>query len=91
MEFGRPKSKTGTRLVPVRPEEPVRPERSRGQRDGKGPEVEDVIAEIETALETFTLSNVSENRTLDAATISTADLADVVGTLIQDLKTILLP
>ena len=38
-----------------------------------------------TTAQSYTLSNVSENRTLDASTISAADLADVVGTYLQDL------
>lgn len=38
------------------------------------------------ALYDYTLSNVAANRTLDASTITTADLADVVGTLITDLQ-----
>lgn len=36
------------------------------------------------ALEPYLISNVTLTRTLDASTISAADLADVVGTLIHD-------
>lgn len=39
-----------------------------------------------TPTQAYSLSNVATNRTLDANTISTADLADVVGTLINDLR-----
>ena len=34
----------------------------------------------------YTTTNVTESRTFDADTVSTPDLADVVGTLIADLK-----
>ena len=39
-----------------------------------------------TPTQAYALSNVASNRTLDANTITTADLADVVGTLINDLR-----
>ncbi len=35
-----------------------------------------------------TLSNVTEDRTLNADSTDTAELADVLGTLIRDLQTI---
>ena len=31
-------------------------------------------------------TNVTESRTFDADTVTTAELADIVGTLIEDLK-----
>ena len=34
----------------------------------------------------FTVTNVTESRTLDADTVTTAELADVVGTLLTDIK-----
>ena len=39
-----------------------------------------------TPTQAYALTNVSTNRTFDANTVTTADLADVVGTLIQDLR-----
>ena len=36
----------------------------------------------------YTPSNVTPLRTFDASTITAADLADVVGTLVQDLQSI---
>lgn len=39
-----------------------------------------------TPTQAYALSNVATNRTLDANTIFAADLADVVGTLINDLR-----
>ena len=35
---------------------------------------------------TYTTSNVTEDRTFDADTVAVAELADIVGTLIADLK-----
>ncbi len=34
---------------------------------------------------TYTISNLSEDRTYDANSTSTAELADILGTLISDL------
>jgi hypothetical protein len=39
-----------------------------------------------TPTQAYGVSNVTPNRVFDANTVSTADLADVVGTLIQDLR-----
>jgi hypothetical protein len=36
--------------------------------------------------ETYTETNVTESRTFDADTVTTAQLADIVGTLIVDLR-----
>lgn len=40
----------------------------------------------ETAADSFAPSNVTETRTFDADTVTLAGLADVVGTLVNDLK-----
>jgi hypothetical protein len=39
-----------------------------------------------TATQAYALTNVTPSRTFDANTVTTADLADVVGTLISDLR-----
>jgi hypothetical protein len=39
-----------------------------------------------TVTQAYVLTNVATNRTFDANTVTTADLADVVGTLISDLR-----
>lgn len=37
-------------------------------------------------IQEYTLTNVTQSRTMDADTITLAELADIVGTLLQDLK-----
>jgi len=39
----------------------------------------------------YTVTNLTESRSFDADTVTTAQLADVVGTLIEDLKNGRLP
>ena len=41
---------------------------------------------VETIFDGFTVTNVTETRTLDAATATLADLRNFVGTLVQDVK-----
>lgn len=43
-------------------------------------------ADPNQAADAFTLDNVTASRSLDADTATTAQLADVVGTFLQDLK-----
>ncbi len=40
----------------------------------------------EEIADTYTVSNLTVSRTFDADTVTTAQLADIVGTLIQDMQ-----
>lgn len=54
--------------------------------DGPG-EWMDYYAGVGATGETYTLSNVTTDRTLDANDTSMDELADILGTLIADLQT----
>jgi hypothetical protein len=44
------------------------------------------VANASTAVQTYTATNVTTDRSFDADTVAVAELADVVGTLIADLR-----
>jgi hypothetical protein len=46
----------------------------------------ETVANATTAVQTYTATNVTTDRSFDADTVAVAELADVVGTLIADLR-----